>query len=224
MCIGDSILLNTFDSAYTNYLWSDGYAQPQRTVFAAGIFVVNATSSFCSNTAQVNVHTYQLPTPSIVQFDTACLELSDTIRLYCPYKGKMYQWSTGDTVALIQVNKTGIYQLTVKDSNLCTASTQIEPVSDCLPFMHVPTAFSPNGDGLNDEFIIVCSPLTFFDLKIFSPWGEMVFDSENPKKGWNGTFKDVPCQPGSYAWVLIAQQNSPTGRRIYKRGIITLVR
>ncbi len=62
------------------------------------------------------------------------------------------------------------------------------------PIIFIPNAFTPNGNGRNEEFRAECSGGKDFSMKIFSRWGEKLFETNDPKKGWNGTYngKEVP--------------------------------
>ncbi len=67
----------------------------------------------------------------------------------------------------------------------------------------VPNVFSPNGDNLNDVFIPVTRGATQFHLQIFNRWGQLIFESTDKNKGWDGTFNGEPCKVDSYVWKLI---------------------
>jgi gliding motility-associated-like protein len=67
----------------------------------------------------------------------------------------------------------------------------------------VPNAFTPNNDGLNDQllpFMIGIKELKYF--KIFNRWGELVFESHDTKKGWDGKYKGIPVQTHTLVWML----------------------
>jgi len=70
--------------------------------------------------------------------------------------------------------------------------------------LYIPTAFSPNGDGLNDIFI----PSGFgilddeYSFMIFDRWGSLIFESHNKKNGWDGTYKGMILQTDTYVWKL----------------------
>ena len=71
--------------------------------------------------------------------------------------------------------------------------------------MHVPNAFTPNGDDLNEEFKPIITPyLMKYDFKILNRWGEKVFDTNDPEEGWDATFKGKPVQDGAYTYILRA--------------------
>ena len=95
--------------------------------------------------------------------------------------------------------------------------------------MNIPTAFTPNHDGLNDIFYILSGAGISFikDFTIFDRWGAKVFQSRNflpndPRYGWDGTNKGIESAPGTYIYVItISDENKKD--RIYK-GNISLIR
>lgn len=65
----------------------------------------------------------------------------------------------------------------------------------------VPNAFSPNGDGINDEFgIISISTLPYFEFNIFNKWGQLIFKTNNQNEKWDGNVNDEKAQAGTYVW------------------------
>src|SRR5690606_9082317 len=79
----------------------------------------------------------------------------------------------------------------------CTAGDSVDlyPVN-CCGIGYVPTAFTPNGDGLNDQFRVVTSAFfKEFRMMIIDRWGNPVFESGHVKHGWNGLHLNVPADP-----------------------------
>lgn len=69
----------------------------------------------------------------------------------------------------------------------------------------IPQAFSPNGDGLNDEFKIFFGnlPCAVESFKIYNRWGQLVFDHKDREElSWDGTFNGEACPPGTYVYYL----------------------
>lgn len=87
--------------------------------------------------------------------------------------------------------------------------------------VYMPNAFTPDGDGLNDIFIPVGKGITEFTLQIFNRWGELIFESNDYKKGWDGTFKNEAVPIGAYIYKLTAKGNG--SRHIEKNGSVTVV-
>ncbi len=89
--------------------------------------------------------------------------------------------------------------------------------------IQVPKAFSPNGDSHNDNldvFLIGIKHLNFF--KVFNRWGQLVFETTDERKRWDGTVKGVKQPAESYVW--IGEGEDLKGNKILKRGQFILVR
>lgn len=89
--------------------------------------------------------------------------------------------------------------------------------------VHIPSGFTPNGDGSNDGF----RPIGYgidaegYNLKIFNRWGERVFETDDRDEEWDGTFKGVACSQDVYIWVVKLQFAS--GEIRYEKGNVTLI-
>jgi gliding motility-associated-like protein len=86
----------------------------------------------------------------------------------------------------------------------------------------VPTAFSPNLDGFNDELFVRGTGIKDFTLDVFDRWGTRLFTGSDPKKGWDGTLNDKPVMAGVYTYYLKYQKYD--GEFGELKGNITLVR
>ncbi|MCH2226055.1 MAG: gliding motility-associated C-terminal domain-containing protein, partial [Crocinitomicaceae bacterium] len=116
----------------------------------------------------------------------------------------------------------GFYEvmLTVEDTAGCTNSKSQNLQIALLPVL--PTAFTPNGDGENDEFIIRGGPFEAADFKVYNNWGQLVFSTTDANIGWDGTYKGEDVPVGVYTWtfeVIIVGNRS-----IIKEGDVTLMR
>ena len=91
------------------------------------------------------------------------------------------------------------------------------------PDIFVPTAFTPNGDGLNDEFIPVAVGISRLDyFRVFNRWGNEVFATTQMKQGWNGTYKGIDQGADTYVWMVRGVDF--TGRVVEKKGTMVLIR
>lgn len=89
--------------------------------------------------------------------------------------------------------------------------------------IQVPNAFTPNGDGLNDYLKPVgmgVSTIRYF--RVFNRWGQLVYDTHDLKKGWDGTFKGMPQPAQSYVWMVEGVGQDET--LIQKKGAAVLIR
>jgi len=162
------------------------------------------------------------PNPALVLEDVAFTDLSLGAGISDWY------WNFGDDIGDNNQNTVHSYAnggaynviLTVTDDNGCVDSTSQEILIALLPVL--PTAFSPNGDGENDYFIIRGGPFTAVDFKVYSNWGELIFQTNEQYPGWDGTYKGQPAPLGVYTWTFEVEI---TGGRFYKQsGDVTLIR
>jgi len=101
-------------------------------------------------------------------------------------------------------------------------SKQLRVFDNC--FIAVPSAFTPNGDGLND-FLYPNNALKAINLefKVFNRWGQIVFESRNWQEKWNGKIGGIPQATGVYVWFL-RYTHSDTGKKVFEKGTTTLIR
>ncbi|WP_123891689.1 DUF7948 domain-containing protein [Chitinophaga costaii] len=123
-----------------------------------------------------------------------------------------------------QYNKTGTYDVCLTAFNaLGCADTLCQKVSAIVvPLFDVPSAFSPNGDGLNDVLLVKAFGVEKFDLKIFNRQGQLVFQTNDPLIGWNGTFKGVAQPIDAYAYAVTLLFTD--GTKASKAGSVTLLK
>ena len=120
--------------------------------------------------------------------------------------------SSANTVTVAGVNNSAPWTLKEND---------VVP-NDCN--LAIPNAFSPNGDGHSDLFILQgwSGCVVSFSIRIFDRWGENVFETKNPEEGWDGTYKGKPLNAAVFVYYIKA--TSLTGKTIIKRGNISLIR
>jgi gliding motility-associated-like protein len=88
------------------------------------------------------------------------------------------------------------------EAGCLTTDTQVVKINKNI-VIYVPNAFTPNRDGLNDNlkpFMIGIKELTYF--RIYNRWGELVYETKDPKSGWDGKFKGNPYNAQTLVWVL----------------------
>jgi gliding motility-associated-like protein len=90
---------------------------------------------------------------------------------------------------------------------------------------YVPSAFSPNNDGINDEFspVLIGDDPSVYSLIVVNRWGETIFESRDKSQGWDGSFQGVPCEIGTYIWQLVYKDENST-KTYHKRGHVNLIR
>jgi gliding motility-associated-like protein len=91
-------------------------------------------------------------------------------------------------------------------------------------FLYMPNAFIPNSNYLNTVFKPAAAFIgkDGYSLRIYNRWAQLIFESDDPNKGWDGKQNGNDCQQGVYAWILSAVAND--GTKIKKSGVVTLIR
>jgi gliding motility-associated-like protein len=103
----------------------------------------------------------------------------------------------------IQPKRDGCYVAEAINQYGCKVTDQV-----CISItnnwgMFVPNSFTPNGDGLNDKFLVYANSILSYKMEIFDRWGKLLFTSNNIDNGWDGTYKNIPCSLGVYNYKLI---------------------
>lgn len=103
-----------------------------------------------------------------------------------------------------------------------TTSKTIRVFDNCL--IAVPTAFTPNGDGLND-YLYPNNAIKAVDLyfAIYNRWGQLVFQTRNWQEKWDGKVKGIPQGSGTYVWML-QYTHRDSGQKVFEKGISVLIR
>ena len=97
--------------------------------------------------------------------------------------------------------------------------------TDCVPVgprLYAPNAFTPNADGLNDNFVPAGIYIADYNLQIFDRWGALIFESNDLNDTWDGTYRGKPCQEGVFVWKIDARGFDDT--EIKLTGTVTLYR
>lgn len=143
-----------------------------------------------------------------------------------------YKWMPASMLDNAQVQQpkasplvTTIYKAQVISKDGCMGEDSIEVKvlrGNTDQSFYVPGAFTPNNDGKNDYFgVRDWSAVTNLMFSVFNRWGVLIFQSANPSKCWDGTYKSVPQSTGAFVYQISA--NTPCGP-ILRKGTVMLIR
>ena len=104
------------------------------------------------------------------------------------------------------------------------SDTVLVIVENSCAEVYVPTIFSPNGEGPieNENLCVFGECIAELNLRIFNRWGEMVFETTEQSKCWDGTFNGVSAMTGNYVYTIYVKLTD--GNVIEESGNVTLVR
>lgn len=153
-----------------------------------------------------------------------CLTNNAAILLKATGGFEKYYWmnSSLPTDANFTVSQTGSYFASVY--NACGSKTDSVEIFDLCDYpVHMPNVFTPNGDHINDIFRIPLDNKNKLNgLKIYNRWGKLIFQTSNPSAGWDGTYLNEPL--GTDTFIYFVEMTGLSGRRVTKKGYVTLIR
>ena len=138
---------------------------------------------------------------------------------------EFYQWRIYKGVELITQRREAEQRYTFTEPGsyrvVCWVSNSLCPCTDssdptCQPDssdvvikvsesrLRVPNVFTPNGDGVNDEFRVEYRSLKEFHCWVYNRWGKLVYEWTDPAKGWDGNINGRPAAEGAYFYVIRA--------------------
>lgn len=208
---------------------------PDTTTFTA--YVQNFPYG-CKDTISTNVFYYDIePTVNSQIFsseDTIIYNSGEFSQLEINFvPGYTYQWAPEEGLddptihnPIAMPDQTTTYTVIVTDEGNCQAAREVTVVvinPDCdEPFIFLPTAFTPNGDGQNDVLFVRSNIVDTVELAIYNRWGQRVFTTTDKNIGWDGTFKGELQTPDVYGYYLKAKCFN--GQEFFKKGNVTLLR
>jgi len=222
LCYGASASLSTQIIAGAQYKWNTGATTSSITVTESGDYFVEVTSEFgCATTSdQVSLSINdQIILPQPLQ-SKICTISGDQLILRAEPGYLYYTWngSKGSDNTLT-ISKSGDYQLTVEDQNGCQAKVLYKVIPWCKE-ISIPNAFSPNGDGANDVWLVAgLEDDTKASITIYNRYGVLIFQSQGSKPSWDGRYRGADVQSGVYYYVI---QSSSTAKPL--KGSLTVLR
>jgi len=239
----------TTNSNITKYEWNLGNGTTGSSTSIAdvcfpssGAYTPSVTvtdNNNCRNTAVSNVQVYPKPvadykySPNPINILNPLVNFSDI-----SYGGDINSWfwainpGNFDTYTvqnpIITFKDTGIYavHMVVTNTHGCkdTASKAIYVYEDFM--FYVPNAFTPNGDGQNDEFRPILTNVSNYRMLIFDRWGKEVFETKDLNKGWDGVVKSklnnaITTKQEVYIWRI---EYSSKGKSGVQSGHVTLIK
>ncbi|MCW5906719.1 MAG: gliding motility-associated C-terminal domain-containing protein [Chitinophagales bacterium] len=235
VCLGESV--QVYVSGAQSFLWDADNtitgtttASPTVTPPASRFYYVNGTSVYgCVNRDSIWIEI--LPLPYVEAGNDTVIWRETFAVLQGVTNGSSFFWTpetdleTPNLLTTVSnTQKTQVYYLHATSGFGCTNYDSIRVIVEVVTILDLPTAFSPNGDGVNDKFRIVrwLNIQKLKEFAVYNRWGEKVFATNDLYEGWDGTFRNREQPMSTYVWYAIGLTKD--GEEVVKKGNVTLVR
>lgn len=233
----DTTLISTGDSLVA-WSWNfgdgnfDTLQNPSHTYSASGTYTVQliaTTLGGCSDTVTGIVTVVPLPVADFVPSGGTYFQ-GEAINFTDLSSGAVsWMWTFGDGNSGNTQNPSHTYGqngspnviLIVMNSSGCTDTVSYE-FTIYPNTVGVPSAFTPNNDGVNDELHVMGGPMKEMDWRIYNEWGNEVFHATDQSQGWDATYKGK-VQPAT-RYIYILKGTTISGDVIEMNGEVTIVR
>lgn len=219
LCEGSTLLL-TAGNNEADYTWSDGSTGSTFHITSAGSYYVTANLNGCTGGDTIQVNYTMKPVTSITGDTVMCIGTEQLLHAVSNTPVS-WLWQDGNTSPDITINAAGKYIVTA--SAYCGSSVDSIKVAAIPCSLHLPNAFTPNKDGMNDIFRIKYPGfIKTFYMIIYNRFGEKIFETHDAATGWDGSFKGKLQPPGVYVWYVRLINNN--GREETSKGTVLLIK
>lgn len=215
-CQGDELRVTVATDPANLVFWDDGDNQRQRNFIAGGVRAVEVEDvNGCVSVDSVRLEFREPPVLDLGPDTTHCAD-RPLLLTATAGPGRVI-WQDGSTGDQFRVTGGGLV-LAVLSDEYCTVLDSVRvTLEDCVDFRaYLPTAFSPNLDGINDDFGGQFSnrvEIREYRLEVYDRWGARVYETDDRNQPWNGELRDgQPAQMGVYVYVLRVGYTDDRGR------------
>lgn len=226
LCLDDLEFVLDAKNTGSKYLWSDGSVGQTLRITQSGKYWVQVSNDCDTLRDSLEVTLLKRPKAQLSFSPDAPLPGEPIQIAALPDTLTFMNWYRMDTLFTQEAsfswtsNQNGVYQFVWEayDDPSCRARDSIS-IKVSLVDYYFPTAFSPNGNKLNDTWGPVGSGIETYTVRIINRWGQIVYEGEN--RNWDGTFKGQAMTAGLYSYIVELYDSD--GIRHEHKGTITLV-
>ncbi|MBX9784103.1 MAG: gliding motility-associated C-terminal domain-containing protein [Chitinophagaceae bacterium] len=185
-------------------------------------YVFTPVTAVCAFKDSMVIAVKKPPTVDLGNNQNICIGETILLKPAVTGIGLNYAWQDGTKDTVYKATAAGTYTVTV--TNSCGADADAVDLKETVCKIFIPSAFTPNGDGLNDLFQI--SGAVFvkdFTMQVFNRWGQLIYTTNNAFNGWDGTYKGNVQNPGIYNY-KISYTDIQNGTGVQTKGNVVLLR
>lgn len=200
ICAPGEILLKS-NKQNTGLLWSDNTKAKNLKVNKSGLYWLEADSNGCKTRDSILIQIIPAPDIELGNGFTVCE--GDSLILNLAGKADTYLWHDMSNSPSIKIKNNIMIKITAVSGQCSSSDSAFAEFIDCNCFVYIPSAFTPQADGLNDGFSpSVNCPHTDYYFVVYNRWGEIVFESRDKNLRWDGSFNGAESGQDVYAWSL----------------------
>lgn len=173
-----------------SFQWSNGSNAANATFFESTLAQVQVTDAGgCTTTSTTVLEVLPSPAFSFPEDSALCFEDFPGVmhQLSVPSGYAEYAWMDGSSTPSLMIDGPGVYSVVVTNEIGCTTERFATVVDFCSePLLFIPTAFTPDGDGLNEVLRIEGRNLVQLDFKLYNRWGDLVWEADSLGDYWHG--------------------------------------
>ncbi len=229
-CQEDTVILQAFGG--DQYQWSPSTnlndprsSNPSLIVDQSTSYFVSIIKNGCSKTRELKIDAIPIKRQNIQREYTINFGENQPLKLDPQFE---YQFNPTTYLncqscisAYSEAEQDITYHFTYLDENKCLVSDSVK--INVIYELYIPNAFSPDGNGINDEFKASSAGIKEFHMDIFNRWGEKIFSSDDISKSWDGTYQGEKVQIDVYVWTISYTKTHSTATN-KKVGTLTLIR
>ena len=169
--------------------------------------VLDYNDCMSNYSGQAIVQVNQMP-EAVLSPDSYILYIGDTLLIQLPEDYSYYQWfdQNNDSISnssVLSIYQAGDYYVYVEDQNGCFDYSNSVTVDEVpRTELYVPNTFTPNADWHNEVFTVYGKNIKEYSLKIFNRWGDLLFESNDIQKHWDGYFKGRKVDENKYLYYI----------------------
>ena len=236
-CVGDSVQLSA--SGGDAYSWTPsvnfstpGAAFTKALVSQTTSFTLSISDTVCGRDTLITIPVRSNELPRIQLLKSNDVNCTNDSAVLSATGGIRYAWQpnvfvsrTTNNSITVKPQQTTTYSVTAEDANGCRNKDSVTVLftKEGEQRLFVPSAFTPNNDGINDVFkpvFIGAAPK--YSFSIFNRWGQLLFKTNNPSTGWDGRFGPTLQPGGVFVYYITAE--GVCGGLFERKGTFVLIR